>query len=286
VPHATLEAGSHGAQQTRSVGPVLTGGEMHTVPRSHSVPTPSQVRHARPIESIAGGISTPQGIVRELSQRGQHASSRHSEPASHSVPRPEHGEPVLHVAGMSTPHATSVGARHSSPHSQLPDTHVRPLGQLPSQWPPQPSGAPHAPSEGQCGTHSQVPVSGLHSSPGVGQGPVQKPPQPSGAPQTASAGQRRTHVHTPATQRSGATHAGSQPHVPVQSPSWQTSPGAQVTPAHGFGMHAPARQNSPSAQVTPSQAERGEQLTWQVDPSPQAASHGWMGTHVPLAGSQ
>lgn len=230
---------------------------MHVVPGSHDVPTPVQLRHVRPSESLTLVIASPQAVALAAGHGGQHAPSRHSPPASHRVPRPVHASPPAHVAGMSTPHATSLAARHSRLHSQRPSTQPCPRGHAPSQRPPQPSGAPHAASGAHEGTHSQSPVSGLHSSSALAHGPQQNPPQPSGVPHAASAGQRRTQAHTPPMQRSGAAHGGSQPHVATQRPSWQTAPRSHVTPAHGFVMHAPARQNCPSGQRTPSHRERG-----------------------------
>jgi hypothetical protein len=48
----------------------------------------------------------------------------------------------------------------------------------------------------------------------------------------------------------------------------------------------PARQNSPSAHVTPSHAERGVQVKWHAESSPQAASHGTMSRQPPVDASQ
>jgi hypothetical protein len=258
VPHATLDEAAQGAQQTRSVGMLVPGGTVQTSPGVQAVPTPPHVRHVRPSVSVTV-IGTPHAMLAAAGQAGQHAPSMQLAPSSQRVPSPLHSSPPTQVAGMASPHATSVGARHSSRHSQLPSTQPWPSGQVPSQRPPHPSGAPHTPSGGHDGTHSHRPVSGLHSSSAFSHGPIQNPPQPSGAPQVASAGHRGTQVHLPEMHRSGATHAGSQPHVAMQRPSWQTSPRSQVTPAQGFAMHVPARQNSPSAHVTPSHAERGVQ---------------------------
>jgi hypothetical protein len=281
-----VDAAAHGAQQTRSVGAVVPGGTVQLVPVAQREPTPVQLRHTRPSVSVTSEIASPQATVVGAGHAGQHAPSRHVAPVSQRVPRPGQGSPPAHVSGMAAPQATSLAPRQTPRHSQTPPTQLWPRPHAPSQRPPQPSGAPHAAPASQEGTHSQSPVSGLHSSPGSLQGPMQKPPQPSGAPHAASAGQLRTHVHVPPMQRSGAVHSGSHPQVAMQRPLLQTSPLAQVTPAHGFTMHAPARQNCPSGQVTPSHADRGVQVKWHAAPSPHRASQGEISAQRPRAGSQ
>ncbi len=286
MPHGTLEAAAQAPQQTRSSGALIPGGLVHVVPAVHIAPTPGQVRHARPVVSIAAGIVSPHGTALAAAQLGQHASMRQVAVPSQRVPRPVQSMLPMQVSGMSVPQSTISAARQPSPHSQAPATHVRPSVHGPSHSPPQPSDVPHVASMGQLGMHSQRPVSGLHSSRGPGHGPTQKPPHPSGAPHAASAGQRGTHVQRPAMQRSGGMHGGSQSHVGTQVPFWQISPRAQVTPKHGLGRQVPARQNSPSAHVMPSHAERGVHVKWHASASAQRASHGTIGAQLPRAGSQ
>jgi hypothetical protein len=95
---------------------------VHVEPASQYEPTPEQLRHVRPSESIAGGTTSPHATIVVRPQLGQHASSRHSAPASQRVPRPTHSSPPTHVSGMPAPHATSDDATQRSLHSQVPST--------------------------------------------------------------------------------------------------------------------------------------------------------------------
>ena len=148
----------------------------------------------------------------------------------------------------------AVSQRSPTPHPEL-------------HRPPQPSSSPHALSGVQRLVHAHENNTGSQVAKGLGQGPTQRPPQPSSVPQGVSAWQSRSHWQRPTTHRSRGerVHGGSQPHVGTQRPSAHTS-------------------SAPHA--TPSQAERGVQRTWQVNPSAQRPGHGVTRVQRPVVSSQ
>ncbi len=169
----------------------------------------------------------------------------------------------------------AVSQRSPTPHPEL-------------HRPPQPSSSPHALSGVQRLVHAHENNTGSQVAKGLGQGPTQRPPQPSSVPQGVSAWQSRSHWQRPTTQRSRGerVHGGSQPQVGTQRPSTQSAPAGHVTRAQGLGTQRPSAHTSSAPHATPSQAERGVQRTWQVNPSAQRPGHGVTRVQRPVVSSQ
>ena len=136
----------------------------------------------------------------------------------------------------------------------------------PSQIPPQPSLPPQGVVSRQSGVQMHVYDAGSHTAPACGQVPMQWPPQPSSAPHAPPAVQVRSHTHVPTTQwsRGERLHAGSQWQVSTQCPSTHSAVAAQRTPEHGLSTQVPLAQTCVDGHVTPSHGERGKHPMWQA----------------------
>ena len=219
-------------------------------------------------------------------------SGSHNCPAGHIVPLPQTG-PSGQMLGIGTPQkvpAKLAGGGQRGTHTQRPSvgSHSSPAAQPSSHRPPQPSSWPQEVSLSHRGTQWQEKSTGSQVALGCAQGPRQWPPQPSSLPQGVVGVQVGSQTQWPSRHRSRGErlHGVSQAQVSTHAPSMQSEPEPHGRLAQGLGTHAPLAQVWSLGHVTLSQAVRGRQATWQVNPSLQRPGHGVMGAQVPVRSSQ
>jgi hypothetical protein len=135
-------------------------------PVPYRKPTPPQFLQVRP--STGSGMGIPHATSLAEAQDGQQAHRGTSSRSGSACRSPDTPHPPRACQRNAFPTGDHVGGRASRGADALAVDALRPSAQGPSQRPSQPSGAPLMASAGQDGTHSQSPVSGLHTSCGLG----------------------------------------------------------------------------------------------------------------------